>query len=57
VAGLEAGQTIRVLNENRSIVAGVGSFSDTFSGISRHVYAVDCTAAAGAAAHWDFCHR
>jgi hypothetical protein len=57
VEGLEAGQTIRVLNENRSIVAGAGSFSDTFAGISRHVYAIDCKATSGAGAHWDFCHR
>lgn len=57
VEGLAAGQTIRVLNENRSITAGVGSFSDTFAGISRHVYAIDCQATAGAAAHWDLCRR
>ncbi len=57
VEGLEAGQTIRVLNENRSIMAGAGSFTDTFAGVSRHVYAVDCKASAGAAAHWGFCHR
>jgi len=56
VEGLEAGRTIRVLNEGRSIVAGAGSFGDTFAGVSRHVYAVDCKATAGAA-HWDFCHR
>ena len=57
VEGLEAGQTIHVLNEDRSIVAGAGSFADAFAGVSRHVYAVDCAATAGAAAHWDFCHR
>lgn len=40
VQGLTAGQTITVMNENRAITAGAGQFSDTFSGVARHVYAI-----------------
>jgi hypothetical protein len=44
VQGLAAGQTVTVLNENRTITASAGSFRDTFDGISRHVYAIPTTA-------------
>jgi hypothetical protein len=37
-ASLTAGQPVTVQFENRSITAAAGSFSDTFTGISRHVY-------------------
>jgi hypothetical protein len=40
VQGLAAGQQINVLYENRSIKAGAGTFSDTFAGTCRHVYAM-----------------
>ena len=43
VQGLAAGQQIAVLYENRTITAGAGSFSDTFAGVSRHVYAIQST--------------
>ncbi len=46
VQGLAAGQQIAVLYENRTITAGAGSFSDTFAGISRHVYAIQSAATA-----------
>jgi hypothetical protein len=39
VPGLAAGTTVTVQFENRSITASDGGFSDTFSGITRHVYA------------------
>jgi hypothetical protein len=35
---LKAGQQIQVMFENRTITANNGSFTDTFAGISRHVY-------------------
>jgi hypothetical protein len=38
VQGLTAGQQITVVYEGRTITAGAGSFSDTYAGISRHVY-------------------
>lgn len=37
-ASLTSGQSVTVQFENRSITAAAGSFSDTFTGISRHVY-------------------
>ncbi len=40
-SGLQAGTQISVLFENRTITAAAGGFTDTFSGISRHVYAVN----------------
>ncbi len=52
--GLGPGQTIRVLYEDRSIVTEAGSFSDTFAGVSRHVYAIDCKSEATGS---DFCHH
>ena len=39
VPGLAAGKTITVLFESREITSTSGGFSDTFIGISRHVYA------------------
>jgi hypothetical protein len=45
VQGLTAGQTVTVLYENRSITAIAGSFTDTFAGVSRHVYSFKSTAA------------
>ena len=44
VQGLAAGQTVTVLNENRTITASAGSLTDTFAGISRHVYVIPTTA-------------
>lgn len=41
VKGVTAGQQIQVLFENRSITAANGSFTDTFAGISRHVYVIN----------------
>ncbi|HEY3836960.1 MAG TPA: hypothetical protein VGL72_10330 [Bryobacteraceae bacterium] len=38
VQGLEAGTQIAVLFENRIVTAEAEGFSDTFSGVSRHVY-------------------
>lgn len=43
VQELKAGQTITVVNENRSITAGAGQFSDSFPGVARHVYAIHTT--------------
>jgi hypothetical protein len=40
VQNLQAGQTIAVLFENRTITADDGTFTDTFSPTSRHVYAL-----------------
>jgi hypothetical protein len=40
VSGLAAGQQIAVLYENRTITASAGSFTDTFAGVSRHVYSM-----------------
>lgn len=40
VEGLAAGQQISVLYEGRTITAGANSFSDTFAGVSRHVYSI-----------------
>ncbi|HEV2448624.1 MAG TPA: hypothetical protein VGS58_21975, partial [Candidatus Sulfopaludibacter sp.] len=40
VQGLAAGQQITVLNENRTITAGPGYFTDSFTGVSRHVYTI-----------------
>jgi hypothetical protein len=44
VQGLAAGQQISVLYENRTITAGAGTFSDTFAGVSRHVYSIQSAA-------------
>jgi hypothetical protein len=38
--GLQAGTQVSVLFENRTITAAAGGFTDTFSGVSRHVYAL-----------------
>ena len=38
VPGLKAGQTIKVEFENRTITSAAGGFTDTFKGVSRHVY-------------------
>jgi hypothetical protein len=43
---LLAGTQISVLFENRIIIAQAGGFSDTFSGVSRHVYVVNSAASA-----------
>jgi hypothetical protein len=40
VQGLAAGTPVTVMYENRTITANAGSFSDTFAGVSRHVYAI-----------------
>jgi hypothetical protein len=39
--GLQAGTQITVMFENRTITAQAGGFTDTFSGVSRHVYVVN----------------
>ena len=41
--GLAAGQIITVMNETRAITARAGQFSDSFSGVTRHVYAIHAT--------------
>jgi hypothetical protein len=41
--GLQAGTQVSVLFENRTITAAAGGFTDTFSGVSRHVYVVNST--------------
>jgi hypothetical protein len=40
VSGLTAGQQVNVLFENRTLTATAGAFTDSFSGIGRHVYTV-----------------
>jgi len=45
VEGLTAGQTVNVMYEGRTITASANSFSDTFNGISRHVYEISSPAA------------
>ena len=52
VQGLAAGQQVTALFENRTITAGAGSFSDSFQGVSRHVYSIHTatTALSGAIA-------
>jgi hypothetical protein len=40
VSGLAAGTPVTVLYENRTITANTNSFTDTFAGVSRHVYAI-----------------
>ena len=40
VQGLAAGQQVTVLFENRTITASAGAFSDSFQGVSRHVYSI-----------------
>jgi hypothetical protein len=40
VQGLASGQTVTVLNESRTITSVAGGFSDTFTGIARHVYTI-----------------
>lgn len=52
VQGLAAGQQVTALFENRTITAGAGSFSDSFHGVSRHVYSIHSatTALSGAIA-------
>ena len=37
-AGLKAGTKIEVVDENRSITAGAGRFSDDFAPLREHVY-------------------
>jgi len=37
---LQAGTQITVMFENRTITAGQGGFSDSFSGVDRHVYVI-----------------
>ena len=39
--GLQAGTQIQVMFENRTITAQAGGFTDSFSGVSRHVYVVN----------------
>ena len=39
-SGLTQGKQIQVLFENRTITSSEGSFTDTFNGVARHVYAV-----------------
>ena len=46
VQGLNIGQAITVLYENRTIIANTGFFTDTFAGVSRHVYTFGSAAAA-----------
>jgi hypothetical protein len=43
VQGLAAGQQVTVLFENRTITASAGAFSDSFQGVSRHVYSIPST--------------
>jgi hypothetical protein len=38
VKGLKAGTTIEVIDENRTITAGEGSFSDDFEPLAEHIY-------------------
>ena len=38
VSGLAAGTVVQVMFEDRTITAADGSFEDTFTGVSRHVY-------------------
>jgi uncharacterized protein (TIGR03437 family) len=46
--GLAAGDQVTVMFENRTITATAGGFSDTFSGVSRHVYAIRSAITSGA---------
>ena len=46
IGGLTAGQPIEVMFENRTITASNGSFTDTFTGVSRHVYSINNAPAA-----------
>ncbi|HEX8791417.1 MAG TPA: hypothetical protein VF765_10745 [Polyangiaceae bacterium] len=39
-APLTSGQSVAVQFENRTVTAAAGSFGDTFTGISRHVYVI-----------------
>jgi hypothetical protein len=39
--GLQAGTQVSVMFENRTIPAQAGGFTDSFSGVSRHVYVVN----------------
>jgi hypothetical protein len=57
VKDLEAGQQITVLYENRTITAKGGSFSDTFAGVSRHVYEVKCSGDDRPDRQKAFCHQ
>jgi len=52
VQGLAAGQQVTALFENRTITARAGAFSDSFRGVSRHVYSIHSatTALSGAIA-------
>jgi len=43
VQGLAAGQPVTVLYENRTTAAAAGSFTDSFAGVSRHVYQIHTT--------------
>ena len=40
VSGLQAGTSVSVLFENRTIKAAAGRFTDSFAGVSRHVYVI-----------------
>ncbi len=40
VQGLTAGQVVNVVNEGRTITAAAGYFTDSFTGVARHVYAI-----------------
>jgi hypothetical protein len=40
IRGLKAGTTIEVMDENRTIVAGKGKFSDEFPPLGEHVYRI-----------------
>jgi hypothetical protein len=41
VPGLAAGKKVEVKFENRTITSDAGSFSDSFTGVARHVYVID----------------
>lgn len=41
IASLTQGQTVTVQFESRTIAAAAGSFTDTFTGVSRHVYVIE----------------
>jgi len=40
VQGMAAGQPVQVMFENRTLTAAAGSFTDSFAGVGRHVYAI-----------------
>ncbi len=47
-SALQAGTQISVLFENRTIIAQAGGFTDSFSGVSRHVYVLNSSTNLGA---------